>query len=145
MKKVFLVALVFFGLQTQAQVGTDLQFSQIITLTGEYAVASYSLIGTVPTGKIWKIIAGGTTFESSQIIDNCSTWPGPNCIQVITVPPIAPSLSQTGNLNFYLLNTISTGTDYTMLTQGTYINQNTDVYTLANRYIFQAIEYTVIP
>jgi len=58
MKKVFLVALVFFGLQTQAQVGTDLQFSQAFTwcvyFQSETEPPPYY---TVPAGKIWKIVS----------------------------------------------------------------------------------------
>ena len=59
MKKILLVALVFFGLQTQAQVGTDLQFSQIVTLQGTFDTGGgIELIGQVPAGKIWKTVAG---------------------------------------------------------------------------------------
>lgn len=55
MKKVFLLALftalLFTGIRTSAQVGTSMQFNQIIIKTWDGTSPTY----TVPAGKIWKI------------------------------------------------------------------------------------------
>lgn len=54
MKEILLlIALVFTGLLSQAQVGTDLEFSQVINADIVNGTVS---IGTVPAGKIWKIV-----------------------------------------------------------------------------------------
>ena len=68
MNKILLIALVFFGLQTQAQIGTDLEFSQILTLEGISPTQTISCenfgttpsLGSVPSGKVWKVLLGGS-------------------------------------------------------------------------------------
>lgn len=53
MKYIFtlILAMVFFKMDAQ-----NLQFSQVLTLTGQVNVIDQSfLIGTVPQGKVWKI------------------------------------------------------------------------------------------
>jgi hypothetical protein len=68
MKKTLLTTLLlFFGFTIFAQVGTDLEFNQIINARTSNNTAV--TIGTVPSGKIWKVV--GFTFTGDAAGDVC--------------------------------------------------------------------------
>lgn len=66
MKKLFLTIFSFlFFVSLYAQTGTDLQFSQTITKCS--TSPNSTLVGTVPTGKIWKVV-GVSVPSSTQAV-----------------------------------------------------------------------------
>tara|TARA_B110000908_G_C10127207_1_gene390449 strand:+ start:54 stop:539 length:486 start_codon:yes stop_codon:yes gene_type:complete len=161
MKKILLVALVFFGLQTQAQVGTDLQFSQIISLSGEFstnviATKTYHMIGQVPAGKVWKLNYGNS---NNQIFLNCSVIP------LSASNNFIPKISGIKHGIYVKKDFLTSGVSYVEIEVDNndtdvkvYFNENDELYILldasdnnpsasggCSRYVFQAIEYTVIP
>ena len=154
MKKIILVALVFFALQTQAQVGTDLQFSQIVTLEGTAPSLSIqcnnstkyttSLNIFVPLGKVWKVITGGIG-NSDGILQK--------------------KMDDEGNISnsneyFEFFGTSINGTKISILSDS-YLNEGRELFLIricnlscgqwltncnfSGKYTLQVIEYTVIP
>jgi len=161
MKKILLVALVFFGLQTQAQVGTDLQFSQIISLSGEFSTnvigtKTYHMIGQVPAGKVWKLNYGNT-YRRDWL--NCSSIP------LSASANYSPRIAGFKDGIYVKKDFLPSGVSYVEIEVDenetdvkVYFNENDELYILldssssssnanggCNRYVFQAIEYTVIP
>jgi hypothetical protein len=161
MNKILLVALVFFGLQTQAQVGTDLQFSQIISLSGEFSTnvigtKTYHMIGQVPAGKVWKLNYGNT-FQRNWF--NCSSFP------LSTSFNYGPTIAGLNGGIYVKKDFLPSGFSYVEIEVDVnetdvkvYFNENDELYILLDasgsntnanggctRYVFQAIEYTVIP
>tara|TARA_B100000795_G_C22547651_1_gene341246 strand:- start:264 stop:635 length:372 start_codon:yes stop_codon:yes gene_type:complete len=120
MKKLFLVALVFFGLETQAQVGTDLQFSQIVTLQGSVwgNIMLQELVGQVPAGKIWKTIGCGVGLSGhSNSFFNSSNCDG------LSFPILLEEFNNLSGLYPPALSKTGIGA------AGIYLNENTQVYT----------------
>ena len=143
MKKIFLLLTIILITTTlKAQVGTDLQFSQIVTLKGEVQSTlsfTYQPIATVPSGKVWKVIGGNSEYRSHN-----------NYIPKLTSGTAPASLS-----NHFAINhpTITSNSPYCIISAEVYLNENETIYLIARdssmtntyRYVLQAIEYTVIP
>ena len=158
MKKIlFVVTLILYVINTKAQVGTDLQFSQIISLSGEFSTnvsnnSTYHMIGQVPAGKIWKITYSNAFNNQSY---NCANMASNN--YATSTPAI-----QERKVGIYVKKDfLPSGSGYVEIDVSNppdptvYFNENDQLYVKlhatsgssggCNRYVFQAIEYTVIP